>query len=236
MRSPGISRDTHESVGIEACSQVPEAPELHGADRRYRFALGGARGAQSLRVPPVKASRGCGGGAPAMFPTTDEPSRRELVDAWVEFLSRWEWDWFLTLTFRANVHPEAADKAFRLFVSQINRELFGPRWYKHRRGIRWVRALEMQRRDVIHYHALFGGAGLSDLRRLFWMDRWNEIAGYARIEEPRDVALVHGYVAKYVTKGGEIDLGGPLDPPPPSFFDTEPVPKTPDSESPPAEQ
>lgn len=221
-------------MGIEACSQVPEAPELHGADRRYRFALGGARGAQSLRVPPVKASRGCGGGAPAIFPRAEESSTRELVDAWVEFLARWEWDWFLTLTFRKDVHPEAADKAFRLFVSKLNRELFGPRWHKQGKGVRWVRAIEMQRRDVLHYHALFGGVGLSEIRRLSWMDRWNEIAGFARIEKPRDAELVHSYVAKYVAKGGEIDIGGPLESPPPSLFDTEPDSKTPDSESPPA--
>jgi hypothetical protein len=43
-------------------------------------------------------------------------------------------------------------------------------------------------------------------------------------------------VAKYVAKGGEIDIGGPLDPPPPSFFDPEPDAKSPSSESPSAEQ
>lgn len=229
--------NTEVSVGNEACSQVLEAPELHGADREDRFATGGARGAQSPRVPPIKASRGCGGGAPATGTATERSQNVRLILAWTEFLSRWEWDWFLTLTFRDEVHPERADKLFRVFVSQINRELFGNRWYKHGDGIRWVRALEMQRRGVIHYHALFGGAGLSDVRRLFWMDRWFELAGIARIEPPRDRGAVHSYVAKYVVKGGEIDIGGPLlEQAPATLFNSEPVGQTPDSESRPAGQ
>ena len=89
--------------------------------------------------------------------------------------------------------------------------LYGHRWHKKGEGIRWVRALEYQKRDVIHYHALM--AGVQDLRRLTWMDRWHELAGYARIEKIDTADAVVRYVSKYVVKGGEIDLGGPLMPP-----------------------
>jgi hypothetical protein len=106
------------------------------------------------------------------------------------------------------VHPEAADKRFRVLISQANRVLFGTMWYKRQQGLRWVRALEYQKRDVIHYHALM--AGVQDLRRLMWMDRWNELAGFARIEPIESAAAVSRYVSKYVVKGGEIDMGGPL--------------------------
>jgi hypothetical protein len=58
---------------------------------------------------------------------------------------------------------------------------------------------------------LWGPVG--DLRRLYWMDRWHELAGYARIEPIESTAAVSRYVSKYVVKGGEIDLGGPLVPP-----------------------
>jgi hypothetical protein len=129
-----------------------------------------------------------------------------MVEAWAGFLGRWSWDWFCTLTFRGEVHPEAADKRFRVWVSKINRALYGPRWWKHGQGVRWVRALETQRRGVIHYHALLGGGGLDELRRLTWMDEWNDLAGYARIEPPADGAAVRGYCAKYVSKGGELDV------------------------------
>ena len=136
--------------------------------------------------------------------------RQALRDAWITLLERWEWEWFCTFTFRDLVHPESADKRFRVLISQANRVLYGHRWYKKGEGIRWVRALEYQKRDVIHYHALL--AAVKDLRRLTWMDRWNELAGYARIEPVDCTAAVARYVSKYVVKGGEIDLGGPLVP------------------------
>ena len=137
--------------------------------------------------------------------------REALRDAWIALLGRWEWEWFCTFTFRDLVHPEAADKRFRVLISQANRVLYGHRWHKQGRGLRWVRALEYQKRDVIHYHALM--AGVQDLRRLTWMDRWHELAGYARIESIESTAAVARYVSKYVVKQGEIDMGGPLVPP-----------------------
>jgi hypothetical protein len=45
------------------------------------------------------------------------------------------------------------------------------------------------------------------------MDRWNEMAGFAKIEPPSSPDAVRRYCAKYVAKGshlGEIDLGGRL--------------------------
>ena len=66
----------------------------------------------------------------------------------------------------------------------------------------------MQKRGVLHYHALIAGEGLQDLRRLTFMDEWDELAGYARIEPLRSSQAVYSYISKYVTKGGEIDIGG----------------------------
>jgi len=143
-------------------------------------------------------------------PSATPLDRQALRDGWIRLLERWQWEWFCTFTFRDMVHPEAADKRFRVLISQANRVLFGTMWYKRNQGLRWVRALEYQKRDVIHYHALM--AGVQDLRRLTWMDRWHELAGYARIESIESAAAVARYVSKYVVKGGEIDLGGPLVP------------------------
>lgn len=143
--------------------------------------------------------------------TRDTLVCQELRDAWIRFLDRWSWCWFVTLTFRGDyVHPETAYKRFRVFISQINRMLYGIRWYKHGQGVRWCLALEWQKRGVLHYHALIGGVGVEDLRRLSWMDRWHELAGFARIEPIRSSEAVRRYVSKYVVKGGELDLGGPL--------------------------
>jgi len=143
------------------------------------------------------------------FHTFDKNPTREIRDAWCEFLGRWDWQWFCTLTFRDIVHPEAADKSFRYFTSKINRQLYGPRWFKKAHGgIPWVRALEYQRRGVIHFHALF--ADVEGVRRLSCMDMWNDIAGFGRIEAINDKWAVRRYVTKYCLKEGEIELGGAL--------------------------
>lgn len=108
------------------------------------------------------------------------------------------------------MHPELAEKKFRYFIGDINRALFSRKWYEHGDGVRWVRALEMQKRGVIHFHALIGGVGVEDLRRLTYMDKWEDIAGFARIEPVKSSYAVRCYVSKYVLKDGEIELGGPL--------------------------
>lgn len=41
------------------------------------------------------------------------------------------------------------------------------------------------------------------------MDEWARLAGWARIRPVESQERVARYVAKYVAKGGEIDLGGP---------------------------
>jgi len=131
-----------------------------------------------------------------------------LRDAWIAFLSPYRWEWIGTFTFRDGaVHPERADKLFRVFISKANRDLFGPRWARKGVGISWARGLEYQRRGTIHYHALLSGTGA--LRRWIYKEIWFELAGIARIEQPRFHQRVLRYITKYVVKDGEIDLGGP---------------------------
>ena len=209
------------SPGTTASDRVVRTPEPDGGRPVSRFAKDpGSGSTPATGSPPLKVlGEGPGRvrgersepGAPFRFGDPPGPSGDELTPAWVNLLGRWRWDWFATLTFRGDtVHPEAADKRFRIWISKINRSLYGPRWSKQKKGIRWVRALELQRRGVIHFHALLGGDGLSELRRLSWMDEWDKLAGWARIEPPRSSEAVRAYCSKYVVKGGEIDLGGPL--------------------------
>ena len=129
---------------------------------------------------------------------------RALQEAWVALLRQWPWEWFGTLTFRDPVHPEAAAKRFDAFAARLNRALYGPRWYKHHVGIQWVRALEYQRRGVIHFHAVI--AGVAGQRRSHWVKVWNDLAGYARIEPIRNMGAVLRYLSKYVRRGGELDF------------------------------
>lgn len=132
-------------------------------------------------------------------------------------LLRQRWHWFATLTFRAShegrsggIHPEKADKAFRFWVSHVNRECFGKNW--HRRphgGVQWARGQEFHKNGRIHFHALLAApeCDLNALtRRMDWVDWWWREFGIARIEPPTSQQDVAEYVSKYVVKDGEVDF------------------------------
>jgi len=116
---------------------------------------------------------------------------RQLAEGWGQFLSGFPWDWFVTLTFRDEVVSFRAHRLFARFVREIEKAAGMP--------IFWFRADEIgPRGGRFHIHALMGN--VAQLRRMFWIDRWNEIAGYARIlsfDARRGAAY---YCAKYVVK------------------------------------
>lgn len=143
-------------------------------------------------------------------------SRDVHASAYSQLLQRVPWQQFWTLTFRVEqlgrnggVHPEKADKAFRFFVSCINRQVYGPKWAGcWHRGIQWARGQEWHKDGRIHFHAV-AAAPTDDLNRLVsryeWHEWWFREFGRNRIEAPRSQADITGYVSKYVAKGGEID-------------------------------
>lgn len=126
--------------------------------------------------------------------------RRQLSEAWGQFLSQFPWDWFVTLTFREPVPSFRAYRMFRRFVADIERAAGLP--------IAWFLVFEYGARNGrLHIHALMSNT--AHLSRLWWLDEWNRRAGYARIL-PFDCrrGAVY-YCAKYVTKGiGEWELVG----------------------------
>lgn len=174
----------------------------------------------------------------------DRPSQA-IADAWAEFLRRYPAHVFATLTFRkerfytdstgqrvavnrtgsnGSMHPESADKAFRFFVSSINREVYGRDWGKRwHRGIQWARGQEFHKDGRLHFHALLS-APTDDLNKLISRYRWHEFwfkeFGRNQIEQPRSQRDVSLYVSKYVAKGGSVDFSpnfGAWMPPKPDF-------------------
>jgi hypothetical protein len=143
--------------------------------------------------------------------TVETIEGQQPPDDIVAFLQQWPWEWCGTLTFRQDVHPEAADKQFRRFVMQLNRVLYGHHWRKRGRGIRWVRALEYQRRGVLHYHVLL--AGVSGLRPRDCAALWYARAGLAKIELIRDTVAALRYFSKFVLQGGELAFEPRMQPP-----------------------
>ncbi|QJP48337.1 hypothetical protein HKJ31_05785 [Xylella fastidiosa subsp. multiplex] len=137
--------------------------------------------------------------------------------AYADLLRRSSWQQFWTLTFRptksgsnGSMHPEAADKAFRFFVSSINRSLYGRVWSKRPHcGIQWARGQEWHRDGRLHFHAVVAAPD-EDINRLIsryeWHEFWYREFGRNRIEAPRSQMDITGYVSKYVSKGGEVDV------------------------------
>ena len=122
------------------------------------------------------------------------------------------------------MHPEAADKAFRFFVSCINREIYGPKWNtRWHRGIQWARGQEFHKDGRLHFHALLS-APTADLNHLIsryaWHEWWYREFGRNQIEQPRSQHDVAAYVSKYVVKDGEVDFSpnfGAWQPPRPDY-------------------
>jgi len=136
-----------------------------------------------------------------------------LTNAWADFLLQWQWDWFCTLTFRESPHPEHAAKAFRHWIKQLNRQLFGRMRQQKGATIRWCLALEHHKSGVIHFHALLGDSPSLNhsMSRIAAAALWQEMEGFALVLPiDRQVDAVCGYVAKYVGKGGQIDLSPDL--------------------------
>ncbi len=141
--------------------------------------------------------------------STEVGEKARLRNAWVSFLRPIRFQWFATFTFETNVHPEAALKRFRRFTNDLNKHLFGRRWRKRQDGgVYWIVAIERHKSGVVHMHALLGAT--DDLnkiaRRLSWMDHWQSMAGFARIEAVNKDDAAIRYVTKYVTKDGEIEF------------------------------
>ena len=132
--------------------------------------------------------------------------KKQLHLAWGEFLYRYRWEWFVTLTFAEDVGIEAAVKKQRYWCNLLAKEIYGRKWATNG-SLYWVSALEYQKNGRIHFHVLIKGVKHS--HRLRWMDRWHKMdifTGFARIEPVKNRRNSGLYVAKYVSKGCEINF------------------------------
>ena len=138
-----------------------------------------------------------------------------LKEAWNKFIKEFEpFTWFVTLTFKEARHPESADKAFFRWIRHINESLYGRRYREKKKGVTWIKCMEYQKRDVIHFHCLIGDPYLYKLKRLDFMEAWEcgcyrnkeLVNGFARIVQYNATRGAVNYCSKYVLKGGEIDI------------------------------
>ena len=133
-------------------------------------------------------------------------STAALAAAWTQFLSRYPWRLFLTLTHRSyNTKPDKARRAVRLMIARCNDELYGPRWYRRNQGLIWVLANETTKLGALHHHMLLGGDRVEDLDCKMIENIWSSLAGIGKVERIRSTRRVCRYVSKYCSKG-EIEL------------------------------
>lgn len=111
-------------------------------------------------------------------PVNVNPKQRE---AWRQWLSQLPWDWFATLTFTDEIHPDWANRLWHRWSRQLSEEAFGRRYRKRGVGVSWVRATEYTKRGVLHYHSLLNG--VSGLKRLSWKDNWEGLGTFRRHRE-----------------------------------------------------
>jgi len=126
---------------------------------------------------------------------------RDARMAFGEFLSRPQWEWYVTQTFKGEfMSPKLGDKHYYAWLKSLElackaRSL--PRPF-------YCRVTELQQREVIHYHSLIGGVG--DIRRLLFKDFW-ELHGFARVEAYEPGKGANFYVGKYLTKDAGNNAG-----------------------------
>jgi len=144
---------------------------------------------------------------PGKYPQDD------LRAAWANYLASYPWQWFVTLTFKDEIHPESARKKFGRWIDYVNRQAYGSRYRKRTKGVFWALASEPQKRGVLHYHVLVGD--VEDLNnrvsRGDARNRWYDIEGIGRVDPiTHRMGAVTNYVSKYIAKGGDIELSESL--------------------------
>ena len=130
--------------------------------------------------------------------------RKDLRKKWSEWLSKRQWRFFLTLTFRDVVYPNSALKLLNYLVRILNREVFGKHYtnYVGHSYFSYVASIEYQKRDVIHFHVLIDRPINFEKVHRFW----NKFAGFAKIDQIKNNENAVYYVTKYITKTGEMAL------------------------------
>jgi len=129
---------------------------------------------------------------------TPHIARPDLTEPWGTWLGSKGWDWYATMTFGVWIHPDQAAQRYDEWARQLYAEVGQP--------MEHARALEWQKRGVVHFHALIWNVRRSTTRKA-WEAKWEEIGeGWCAVYPYDRARGARFYLGKYVSKGGEVDL------------------------------
>jgi len=131
-------------------------------------------------------------------------TKAELVAAYSDWLSRYNWCWFATLTFRGYPPLSKAHRCFRRWITEIEKQDGDP-------DFRWVRVTERGAYGAnIHFHVLVGGLRCGS--KFPWILRWEQLAGHAWITYFVRCRGGAGYVVKTACPGRDFEIDFKLTP------------------------
>ena len=130
-----------------------------------------------------------------------------LNDAAALFIRQYDWSWWCHLTFTQPPTWVNADKIFRRWMNKLNRRTFGRNYYRRpNQGLRWLRGVELQQRDAIHFHVLV--AGDPKMHHEEAVRDWVKKAGDAQISVYDPTLGAANYIVKEYAACGNLDMGG----------------------------
>ena len=130
-----------------------------------------------------------------MHPEPHRPDLRADYGAW---LGRFPWDWYGTFTFADDIYPDRGAQRYITWAEALQLEVD--------QVMTHARALEFQKRGVVHFHALIWNVKRRTMRKE-WERKWEEIGGGFAAIYPYDRSRgAIYYLGKYVAKNGEVDM------------------------------
>lgn len=160
------------------------------------------------------------------YSTAGHSERVALVEGWENFICNFaDWKHFGTLTFREIQSSDQVWNQFRFLLQVLNRDLFGNHYTRivGHNYFAYAVGLEMQKRGALHLHFLADRPINYNIIHAVWQ----KMSGWAWITPATDRDRAVAYLAKYITKGGDLSLYRPREVKQPAFvpywFDPEKI-------------